>query len=205
MDDMKIGGAAKRVEDSRLLQGQGRYLDDVNELNQARAFILRSPHAHANILSIDTAEAKGMPGVLAILTAEDVAARGLGRLHPSAPRRRSDGSDGFVTPRPLLAEHRVRFAGEAVAMVIADTKSAAQDAATLIQVDYETLAVAASVDDALQPGAPLLWDDAPGNEAYHFQTGNKEASDKAFAQAAHIIRHRVCVTRVIGNPMENRG
>lgn len=205
MNDMKIGAAARRVEDQRLLLGRGRYLDDVNELNQAWAYVLRSPHAHADIRSIDTAEALKAHGVLAILTAEDVAARGLGRLRPTAPRKRSDGSDGFVTPRPLLAEKRVRFAGEAVAFVVAETKNAARDAAERIIVDYKTLPVVASVDDALKSEAPILWEDAKNNEAYQFQTGNKEQTDKAFKDAAHVIRHRVCVSRVIGSPMENRG
>ncbi len=205
MDDMKIGASARRIEDLRLLQGKGRYLDDVTEYDQAYAWVLRSPHAHADIVSIDTSAAKAAPGVLAVLTGEDVAARGLGKVHPSAPRKRSDGSDGFVTPRPLLAEDRVRFAGEAIAFVVGDTRDAARDAADLIAVEYEILPAVATVDDALANRAPLIWEGAGSNEAFQFQTGNKDLTDKGFNEAAHIVRHRVCVTRVAGNPMENRG
>ena len=205
MSDTKIGAAVRRIEDARLLQGLGRYLDDVSELNQTWAFVLRSPHAHAEIKSIDTSDARNAPGVLAVLTAEDVAARGLGRIAPAMPGQRSNGADGFVTPRPLLADGRVRFVGESVAFVVAETRAAARDAAELIDVEYETLPVVASVDDALAPGAPLIWDEAANNEAFQHQTGNKELVSKAFENAAHIVRHRVCVTRVVGNPMENRG
>ena len=202
---MKIGASTPRIEDLRLLQGKGRYLDDVNERDQVYAFVLRSPHAHADIVSIDVSQASAAPGVLAVLTAEDVEQRGLGRLHPSAARKRSDGSDGFVTPRPLLADQRVRFVGEAVAFIVAQTKHAARDAAELIQVEYNVLPAIASVDDALAAGAPLIWDDAPGNEAFQFQTGNRELTNSGFADAAHVVRRRVCVSRVAGNPMENRG
>ena len=137
MNMMRIGDPIQREEDLRLLTGRGRYLDDVNLLNQARAHVLRSPVAHADIRSIDTTAAKAAPGVLAVLTGDDLAERGLGAIKPAFAGKRSDGSPGFETPQPLLAQGRVRFAGEAVAFIVAETVAQAKDAAELIEVDYE--------------------------------------------------------------------
>ena len=205
MNMMRIGDPIQREEDLRLLTGRGRYLDDVNLLNQARAHVLRSPVAHADIRSIDTTAAKAAPGVLAVLTGDDLAERGLGAIKPAFAGKRSDGSPGFETPQPLLAQGRVRFAGEAVAFIVAETVAQAKDAAELIEVDYDMLPVVISVDDALAPGATAIWEDNPGNEAFTHECGDAAAVDAAIAGAAHVIKHRVMVTRVACNAMETRG
>ncbi|NKB19655.1 MAG: molybdopterin-dependent oxidoreductase [Alphaproteobacteria bacterium] len=201
----QIGKAIPREEDLRLLQGRGRYTDDVNALQQAHAYVFRSPMAHADIRSIDTAAASTAPGVLTVITGEDLKARGLGTLKPAAPGKRSDGSPGFVCTQPLLAQNRVRYAGEAIAFIVAETVEQAKDAAELIEIDFDALPVVTSVDDAFAPGAPAIWADNPSNEAYTFEKGDAAAADAAMSNAAHIIKHRVCVNRVTGNPMENRG
>ena len=202
---VRIGQAVPRDEDSRLLRGRGRYTDDINTLNQTRAFVLRSPHAHAEIVDIDVSAALKIPGVLTILTGTDLAERGLGTLRPTIVGKRSDGSPGFICTQPLLAQGRVRFVGEAVAFIVAETIAPAKDAAEQIVVDYATLPVVVTADDALATGAPIIWDDNPGNEAFTHEVGDADAVEAAFARATHVIRHRVCVNRVTGNPMENRG
>ena len=205
MNMMRIGQAVPRGEDLRLLRGQGRYTDDVDALNQARAFILRSPYAHADIRAIDVSAALAAPGVLAILTGAELAGRRLGTLRPTLIGKRSDGSPGFVCTQPLLAQDRVRFVGEAVAFVVAENTEQAKDAAELIVVDYTPLAAVLTADDALATGAPAIWKENPGNEAFTHVVGDAAAVEAAFAKAAHIVRHRVCVNRVTGSPMENRG
>jgi carbon-monoxide dehydrogenase large subunit len=205
MNMMRIGDPVEREEDLRLLTGKGRYLDDVNAMNQARAHVLRSPFAHADIRSIKTDAAKQAPGVLAVLTGDDLAARGLGPITPAFAGKRSDGSPGFATPQPLLAQGRVRFVGEAIVFIVAETVAQAKDASELIEIDYEPLPVVISVDDALAPGATAIWDENPTNEAFTHVTGNAVAVDAAIAGAAHVIRHRVMVTRVACNAMETRG
>ena len=205
MNTIRIGDPVRRDEDYRLLRGRGRYLDDVDAPGQARAYVLRSPHAHADINAIDTDAALAAPGVLAILTGDDLAARGLGTVRAAVPSRRADGSPGFKTPQPLLARDRVRMVGQAVAFIVADTVDEARDAAELIAVDYTPLPVLVTADDALAPGAPAIWDDNPGNEAFTHRVGDEASVEAAFARAAHVVRHRVCVNRVTGNPMEPRG
>ena len=200
-----IGKAIPREEDIRLLQVQGRYTEDVNALHQAHAFVLRSPLAHAKITMISLSGAKEAPGVLAVLTGDDLKKRGLGSLKPAAPGQRSDGSPGFTSPQPLLAQERVRYSGEAIAFIVAETPNQAKDAAEMIEIEYDELQAITSVDDALSSGAGAIWDDNPGNEAYCFEKGDAAATAAAFANAAHIIKHRVHVNRVTGNPMENRG
>ncbi len=205
MNMMRIGDPVQREEDLRLLTGRGRYLDDVNILNQARAHVLRSPFAHADIRSIDVSAAQQAPGVLAVLTGDDLKERGLGPLKPNAAGKRSDGSPGFATPQPLLAQGRVRYVGEAVAFVVAETVAQAKDAAELIEVDYDPLPSVNTVDDALAPGATAIWADNPTNEAYTHEKGDAAAVEAAFAKAAKVVRHRVMVTRVACNAMETRG
>ena len=200
-----IGKPIRREEDLRLLQGRGRYLDDVSALDLAHAQVVRSAMAHADIVSVDTAAAKAAPGVLAVLTGEDLADRGLGTIGVLNPCDKMDGSPGFVRTRPLLAQGRVRYVGEAIAFVVAETPNQAKDAAELVEIDYAPLPVVATVDDALADGAPAIWDDNPDNQAYTFQRGDASAVEAAFAKADRIVRHRVCVNRVAGNAMENRG
>ncbi len=200
-----IGQAVRREEDPRLLKGKGRYVDDFRLPGEVRGFILRSPHAHARITSIDVAAARSAPGVLAVLTGEDVKQRGLGTLRPTMPRKKADGSPAFVTPQPLLAQERVRYVGEPVAFVIAETVNQAKDAAELIEVDYDPLPAVVSAEAALAPGAPAIWEANPGNEAYTHEAGDKAKTDALFAQAHKVVSHRIVINRVTANSLETRG
>ena len=201
----KIGKPVLREEDLRLLQGRGRYLDDVSALDLSHAVVFRSPVAHADIVSLDAEAARAAAGVLAVLTGDDLAKRGLGNIGVMTPCKKFDGSDGFVRIRPLLAQGRVRYVGEAMAFVVAETLNQAKDAAELIEFEFNTLPVLATLDDALAPDAPALWEENPDNQAYTFKRGDAEATEAAIADAAYVVRHRVCVNRVAGNAMENRG
>ena len=201
----KIGEHVVREEDDRLLRGRGRYVSDMKLPGEAQAYVLRSPHAHAKITAIDTAKAKAVPGVLAVLTGADIAKRGLGTTRPFAPRKRSDGQPMFVCPQPLLVKDRVRFVGDQVAFVVAETINQAKDAAELIVVDYEALPAVITAEDALAPGAPAVHDENPSNEAFLQEGGNKDAVDAAFAAAAHIIKHKTIINRITANSMEPRG
>ena len=200
-----IGQAVSRFEDPRLLKGAGRYVNDVNMPRQAHAFFLRSPHAHARIRAIDTSAAKAVPGVLGIFTEADVAAEKLGTTRLALPRKRADGSPAFARPHPGLARGEVRYVGDPVAMVVAETLAAAKDAAELIEVDYRELPAVIDAEDAVKPGAPRVWDENPDNVSHIFETGNKAAADAAFAGAAHVVKRKYVITRVHAQYMEPRG
>ncbi len=201
----KIGEHIPREEDFRLLRGKGRYVADMKLADEAQAYVLRSPHAHARILSIDTTRAKASPGVFAVLTGADIAKRGLGNLRPFAPRKRSNGMPAFVCPQPLLVKDRVRYVGDPVAFVVAETVNQAKDAAELIEIRYEPLPAVIGAEEALAPGAPSVHDENPGNEAFFHEQGDKAAVDAAFAKAAHLVRHKTIINRVTANTMEPRG
>jgi carbon-monoxide dehydrogenase large subunit len=205
MSVQAIGEPVRREEDQRLLRGRGRYVDDAGEARDARGHVLRSPHAHAGIGTIDVAKARAAPGVLAVLTGEDLRRRGLGTLMPGVRRRRSNGAPAFVCPQPLLAQERVRYVGDPVAFVVADSLNQAKDAAELIEVDYEPLPAVVTGAAALMPGAPAVWDENPGNEAFFHEVGSKEAVDAAFARADRIVRDQIRLNRVTANSMEPRG
>ncbi|MCW5744760.1 MAG: xanthine dehydrogenase family protein molybdopterin-binding subunit [Alphaproteobacteria bacterium] len=200
-----IGQPVLRFEDPRLLRGQGRFVNDVNIPGQAHAVILRSPHAHARIRSIDAAAARQMPGVVAVYTGADYAADGLGMPKATMPRKRPDGSPMFAPQRPALVVDRVRYVGDPVAMVIADTLAQAKDAAELVEVDYEALPSVTDTAQAVTPGAPAVWDECPDNISNIVERGNKAATEAAFQKAAKIIRRRYVVTRVHAQFMEPRG
>src|SRR5207237_121162 len=137
MSVQAIGQPVRREEDRRLLTGRGRYVDDVRQANEARGYVLRSPHAHARIAAIDVRQASQAPGVLAVLTGEDLRRRGLGTLRPGVPRKRRNGAPAFTCPQPLLAQRRVRYVGDPVAFIVAETLDQARDAAELVEVGYE--------------------------------------------------------------------
>ena len=204
VEKFAVGQSVRRIEDPRLVQGLGRYSDDVNLARQAWAVLVRSPHAHARIRGIDARAALAAPGVLAVLTAEDLAADGIGNLPTDRNRKRRDGSAAFPTPRPALTRGRARHVGDPVALVIAETHEAAVDAAEQVAVDYEPLPAVAAAMDALRPGAPAVWDEAPDNVAFLAQAGQREAVDQAFARAAHVTRVDFVVTRVAAAPLEPR-
>jgi carbon-monoxide dehydrogenase large subunit len=205
VEKFAIGQSVRRVEDPRLVQGFGRYSDDVSLPNQAYAVAVRSPHAHAAIRSIDTSAARKASGVLAVLTGADLAADKLGDLPTDKTRKRRDGSPAFPTPRPALARGRVRHVGEPVALVVAATIEQAVDAAELVSVDYEPLPTVAATADAIRPGAPAVWAEVPDNVAFVWEAGNKDAVARAFAAAAHVTRLDFVVSRVAAATMEPRG
>ena len=207
-----FGTPLKRQEDPRLLTGRGRFSDDMNLPGQAHAYFVRSPHAHARIRAIEAAPALAMLGVLAVLTGRDAAADGLAPMpHRPVPTNPNEfplggreGSPIFVSPCPVLPTDRVRFAGEAVAMVIAESSAVAADAAERVIVDYEPLPSVTATRDALQPNAPLLWDDLGGNVCVDSVAGDARAADSAFAAAAHVVRLDTWVPRITGVPLEPR-
>jgi aerobic carbon-monoxide dehydrogenase large subunit len=205
MGVQSIGMPVRREEDLRLLRGKGRYVDDVRASNEAHGYVLRSPHAHARIAALDVRRARAAPGVLCVLTGEDLARRGLGTLLPAVRRRRRNGSPAFVCPQSLLAGDRVRYVGDLVAFVVAESVNQAKDAAELIEIDYALLPVVTGAEAALAPGAPALWDDNPGNEAFFHEVGDRSAVDSAFAKADHVVRHKTVINRVTANSMEPRG
>src|SRR3954468_24539326 len=205
MGDFGIGQPVPREEDPYLVRGAGRYVDDVKLIGQARAYILRSPHAHARILSIDTQAAKLSPGVLLVLSGTDPELLALGLQRPHLTRKRRDGSPMFSSPQPLLARERVRYIGDPVALVVAETIDQAKDAAELIEVDYEDLPAVCTLEEAIAPGAPAVWDDCPDNIAFLHEVGNKVATENAIAAADHVIKHRMVINRITTVSMEPRG
>jgi carbon-monoxide dehydrogenase large subunit len=201
MGQFGIGQAVTRFEDRRLLQGGGRYLDDVNLPGQAHAVLVRSLHAHARIRRIDTKAALEAPGVLAVFTGADVA--GLGTMQMTLKRKRPDGSPMFAPPHHGLTQDRVRYVGDPVALVVAETRAQAEDAAELIAIDYEPLPSVTSTAEAIG-GAPV-WDQCPDNVSNLFEAGDKAATDAAFAGADRVVRRRYVITRVHAQYMEARG
>ncbi|MFC7735145.1 xanthine dehydrogenase family protein molybdopterin-binding subunit [Roseomonas sp. GCM10028921] len=198
----------RRVEDPRLLKGGGRYTDDLVPQGVAAGaavgYILRSPHAHARILSIDTGVAADMPGVLAVLTAEDWKAEGLGEIPCAIPMKNRDGSPRGDTPRGGLADGVVRHVGDPVAFIVAETHGAARDAAEAVEVDYEMLPSATDLATATEPGQPQVWPGIRDNVVFDWETGNREETDRLFAGAAHVTRVTVVNNRVVVASMEGR-
>jgi len=205
VEKFAVGQSVRRLEDPRLLRGFGRYSDDVSLAHQAYAAVVRSPHAHAAIRSVDTSVARKASGVLVVLTGADLAADGLGDLPTDKTRKRRDGSPAFATPRPALVRDRVRHVGDPVAFVVAETPEQAVDAAELVAVDYEPLPAVAATADAARPGAPAVWAEAPDNVAFVWEAGNKDAVARAFAGAAHVTHLDFVVSRVAAAPLEPRG
>jgi carbon-monoxide dehydrogenase large subunit len=205
MGEFAIGQGVSRFEDPRLVRGGGRYTDDIQLPGLARGVVLRSPHAHAKIKSIDITAAKTAPGVLAVLTNADIKAAGYGDLPVPGGLKRRNGSAMYKPRYPILAEDRVRWVGDSVAFVIAETVEQAFDAAEMISVDYEELPAVTSTAEAPKPGAPRVWDDCPDNICFVELIGDKAAVDAAFARAAHVTRHRFVINRVTAATMEPRG
>ena len=199
-----IGQPVPRSEDPRFLTGRGQYVDDINLPRQTHAAFLYSPHAHANIKSIDASAAKNAPGVLLVLTGADVEADGLGALPTKLMPEDVGGPPGYRTEMAILAQGRVRFVGERVAMVVAGTEAQARDAVELIKVDYEELPAIVSVADAIADGAPQIYEGAPNNKSFTMRMGHFEGVDDAFAKAAHVTKLNVYNNRVTANPMEMR-
>src|SRR6266700_2134407 len=200
-----IGDAPKRREDLRFLTGNGRYLDDLAFPGVTHAVVLRSPYAHARIMTIDAAAARAAPGVLAVLTAGDAAADGLKPLWPSPEVNVHTGERFGFVPQPLLAAEIVRHVGEPVALIVGETHHQALDAAERVAVDYSPLPAATTVADSCRSGAPQLAPQVPGNLCFKWQTGDPGAVGAAFRTAAHIVFLGLDNHRVVTNPIEPRG
>ncbi len=199
-----IGASVRRKEDFRFIQGRGAYTDDADKPGQLHAWILRSPHAHARIKSVDISAAASMPGVVEIYTGADMAKDGVGGLPCGWQIHNKDGSPMAEPPHPVLAQDKVRHVGDPVAVAIAATRQQARDAAEAISVDYEVLPAAATMEAALKPGAAAIHDGVAGNLCYDWHIGDKALVDAAFAGAAHVVKFDLVNNRLIPNAMEPR-
>ncbi len=199
-----IGASVRRKEDHRFLSGRGNYTDDINRPGQLYAVIRRADRPHARILSLDTVAAAAAPGVVAVYIGADMQADGVGGVPCGWQIHNKDGSPMAEPPHPVLAGGKVRHVGDPVAVVIAETRQQAKNAAELLGIDYEDLPAVAAVRDAVAPGAPLVHDDAPGNVCFDWHIGDKAIVDAAFAQAAHVVELDLTNNRLVPNAMEPR-
>ncbi len=197
-----IGKSVPRKEDGRFITGKGRYTDDIKQVGQSHAYFVRSPHAHADVVSIDVEEALSAPGVIAVLTGADVTADGLGGLPCGWMIHSKDGSEMKQPHHPVLADNRVHYLGEPVAMVIADTALEAKNAAELVVVDWAEKQAVVSVSEA--QAAPAIYDGIPQNTCYEWALGDSDAVAKAMEKAAHVTRIELTNNRLIPNAMEPR-
>ena len=201
MSEIGIGASVKRREDARFLTGNSTYTDDINRHGQTYAHIIRSPYAHAALRSIDKSKALAKEGVVAVFTGEDMK---VGGLPCGGLVKNQDGSPMVEPVHPVIAQGKARHVGDPVCVVIAETKAGARDAAELIEIDYDVLPAAASLEAATKPGAPLVWDEAKGNICYDWGIGDKAATDAAFAKAHKIAKIDLINNRLIPNAMEPR-
>ncbi len=199
-----IGKSIKRVEDHRFITGKGKYTDDIRLPNMTHAYIIRSTHAHASIKGINTSEAEKMDGVVAIFTGKDIEAAGVGGVPCGWQVNFKNGDTMKEPPHPLLAIDTVRYVGDAVAVVIAESKAIATDAAEKVRVEYDSHNAVAHAADAVKDGAPLVHKDAPGNVCFDWELGDKEKTDKAFSEAEHITTLEFTNQRLIPNAIEPR-
>ena len=205
MQKFGIGQPATRFEDGRLLSGKGRYVEDIELENQSFATFVRSPHAHAEIKSVDTEEAKSMPGVLGIYTVADLKDEGIGNIPCMAPANNKDGSPCVMPPRPALAEAKVRHVGDAVAIVIAETREESIDAAEQVWIDYEILPAVVETNQATLENSSEVWSDAKNNTCFDWEAGNKVDTNKAFTKAKQVVELDLINNRVVPTSMETRG
>src|SRR5262245_36937404 len=203
MGQFGIGQAVTRFEDRRLLQGGGRYLDDVNLPGQLAAVVVRSVHAHAKIRAIDVEAARKAPGVVAVFTGADLARDGLGTMQMTLKRKRPDGSPMFAPPHRGLAQEHVRYVGDPLALVVAETRGQAEDAADLVDVDYEPLPSVTSTAAAI--GGPAVWDECRDNVSNLYESGDRAGTDAALTAAPRVVRRRYVISRVHAQYMEARG
>jgi carbon-monoxide dehydrogenase large subunit len=205
MGEFALGQPVPRFEDPRLLRGGGRYVDDMTLPRMVFGHVLRSPHAHARIRSIDARAAQQMPGVLAVLTGADWQASGWDDLPAAGGMKRPGGQPSYKPRFPALVMDRVRWVGDYVAFVVAETKHQAADAAERIEVEYEPLPSVVSNEGALAAGAPRVWDDCPENICFVHEVGDQAAVEAAFARADHVVKRRLVINRVTAAAMEPRG
>src|SRR5262245_27730457 len=199
-----IGARVARKEDKRFITGKGRYTDDIRLHGMTYAHFIRSPHAHAKVKSIDSSEAMKMPGVVAVLTGKELVDDKIGNLICGWMIHSKDGSPMKMGAYPALAPEIVRYVGQAVAVVIADSKNLARDAAEAVVVNYEELPAVGDIKAAIAPGAPQLHPEAPGNIIYDWTLGDEKAVNDAFAKAANVVSIEVANNRLVPNAMEPR-
>jgi carbon-monoxide dehydrogenase large subunit len=204
LDRFAIGQPVPRSEDPVLITGAARFTDDINLPGQAYCVMVRSPFAHGIIRNIDTAEARAMPGVLGVYTQADLEAGGIGPLPPRQVMNNRDGTPMLSPTRYPLAKDKVRYVGEAIAAVVAETAAEAKDAAEAVIVEIDPLPAVTGARAAAAPGAPLLYDDVPGNVGLDFHYGDTEAVAAAFARADHVTRLELRNNRIVVNAMEPR-
>jgi aerobic carbon-monoxide dehydrogenase large subunit len=199
-----IGQPVRRVEDQRFLTGNGNYVDDVDFPRLSHAVVVASPHANAKIKKIERSAAAQAEGVICVLTGEDVEADGLGGLLPNFMPEDIGGPKGLRTRRPILVRNRVRCVGDRVAVIVAETLQQARDAADLLHIEYSASPAVVTVEDAVKPGAPTVWDECPGNVVFTLSMGDERATEQAFAAAAHRVSVRLVNNRLAPNAMEGR-
>lgn len=204
MNATGIGASIRRKEDLRFITGKGRYTDDISRPGQSHAFFLRSPHAHATIDRIDISAAQHAHGVIAIFTGDDIAADKLGGLICGWMIHSKDGSPMKAGAHPALAQGKVRYVGDHVAVVIAETVVQARDAAERIVVDYTVLPAVTDTAAANIAGGPVIHDIAPDNTVYRWHLGDETATKSAFARAAHVTKLEIVNNRLVPNAMEPR-
>src|SRR6266481_7889837 len=199
-----IGAAPRRKEDLRFLTGRGNYVADIQRPAMVAGVFARSPHAHAEIKSIDTGAARAMPGVLAVFTGGDLKADGVNGLPCGWGIKDKDGQPMKEPPHPAMAQDKVRYVGDAVAFVVAESVQQARNAAEAVAVDYHVLPAVIGLTDALKPETALVYDDVSNNLCCDWDLGDKAATDAAFSKAAHVARIKLVNNRLVGNPMEPR-
>lgn len=198
------GRAVKRIEDEGLLKGLGQYTDDLAPAGQLRSVFLRSPYPHARIAAIDKQAAEAMPGVVKVVTGAELVAAGVQPIPTNPAFRRADGAPAATAPRRPLAHERVRYVGEPVVLVLAETLQQARDAAEAVFVDYEELPHVIDLESAVTPGAPVITEAAPDNVAAEMRFGDAQQTAAAFAQAAHVVQLTVVNQRVAAVTIEPR-
>src|SRR4029077_16852054 len=199
-----IGASVVRKEDKRFITGKGRYVDDIKLLGMTFAHFVRSPHAHAKVKSIDSSAAMKMPGVIAVATGKELVDDKVGNLICGWAITSKDGTPMKMGAWPGIAPETVRFVGQAVAVVIADSKNLAKDAAEAVVVDYEELPSVPDIKAAIKPGAPQLPPEAPGNVIYDWALGDEAATKAAFSKAANVVSLDLVNNRLVPNAMEPR-
>src|ERR1700693_5121872 len=199
-----IGASVVRKEDKRFITGKGRYVDDIKLIGMTHAHFIRSPHAHAKVKGIDSPPARKMPGVVAVLTGKQIVDDKVGNLICGWAITSRDGTPMKMGARPAMAPEVVRFAGQAVAVVIAETKNLARDAAEAVVVNYQELPAVPDIRTAIKPGAPQLHPEAPGNVIYDWVLGDEAAVKDAFSKAANVVTLELTNNRLVPNAMEPR-
>ena len=200
-----IGVSVPRIEDEALLTGSSRFIDDIDLAGQAHAHFVRSPYAHARINAIDCVGALAAPGVIAVFTGADMVADGVGEILGNAPVENRNGAPLFVPPRRAIATNVARYAGETVAVVIAETAAQAADASELLSIEYQELPCVTQTNKALDTDAPVIWDGTDSNIALDWETGDRTATDTAFAAAAHVTEIDLINNRIVVGATEPRG